>query len=266
MQVRKNGEPMNGKSRRDKFYAILDIALPIATLLAVLAIYAIIGKVVGIEMITPSIGKVAGEFFSLFSQASFYKAVGGTLARATLAYLLSFASAALLAMLTKAFPPLRRALSPLIILVRIMPTMSIILLALIWFNSYQSTVLVAFCVIFPMLYTSFCDGAESVDKDLVQMSKVYGVDKRSLILRLYIPQMLPTVFTGLKSSVGLNLKLIIAAEVLAQTAESMGVYMQLANINLDTATLLAWTAVAIILGGIFEGLVALAEKRTVKGR
>ena len=42
-----------------------------------------------------------------------------------------------------------------------------------------------------------------------------------------IPQMTPTLFTGIKSSIGLNLKLVIAAEVLAQTAESMGLYSPL---------------------------------------
>ena len=85
-----------------------------------------------------------------------------------------------------------------------------------------------------------------------------------LFRSLYIPQTLPLVFTSIKSSIGLNLKLIISAEVLAQTADSMGLYMQLAKINLDTAVLLAWTLVAILLGGLFEGIVTLIQKKAVK--
>ena len=257
---------MKEKAKANKLYFILNLTIPIATLIVALAIYAIVSKAVGIELLVPSIPNVIKKFFSLFAQSSFYKAVAGTLGRAAISYFLSFALAIILAVATKICPYLRRALSPIILLIRIMPTMSIILIALIWFNSSQSTVLVAFCVIFPMLYTCFCDAIESVDKDLIEMSKVYKVDRKSMVLRMYLPQALPMAFTGVKSSIGLNLKLVIAAEVLAQTADSIGVYMQLSKMILDTSTLLAWTAVAIILGGIFELIVILIEKKAVKGR
>ncbi|MDE5654757.1 MAG: ABC transporter permease subunit [Clostridia bacterium] len=250
--------------KNKKLYRILNYTLPIVTVIMIVVVYAIISKVVGVELITPSVRSTLKEFFVMFGKGDFYKAVGGTLWRAFIAYILSFVLAFALATLTKFWKPLRRAFSPIVALVRVLPTMSLILLALIWFNSFQSTVLVAFFVIFPMLYTGFCDAIEGVDKDLIEMSRVYGVDKRRLVTQLYIPQALPSVFTCIKSSVGLNLKLVISAEVLAQTADSMGLYMQLAKINLDTAVLLAWTMVAILLGGVIEGIVTLIEKRTVR--
>ncbi|MDE6372417.1 MAG: ABC transporter permease subunit [Clostridia bacterium] len=251
---------MKGK----KLYQILNYALPIATVVVIIAVYAIISKVVGIELITPSVGATLKEFFALFGQGYFYKAVGGTLLRALIAYVLSFALALALAILTKFFAPLRKAFSPIVALVRVLPTMSLLLLALIWFKSFQATVLVAFCITFPMLYTGMCDAIDGVDKDLIEMARVYGVSKRRLVTKLYIPQALPSVFTSIKSSIGLNLKLIISAEVLAQTADSMGLYMQLAKLNLDTAILLAWTVVAILIGGIMEGIVSLIAKRAVR--
>lgn len=249
---------------KKKLYQILNYTLPVVTLVAIVVIYAIISKVVGIELIAPSVGATFKELFALFGQVYFYKAVGGTLLRALIAYVLSFALALILAILTKFCGLLRRAFSPIVALVRVLPTMSLLLLALIWFKSFQATVLVAFCIIFPMLYTGFCDAIEGVDKDLIEMARVYGVDKRRLVTKLYIPQALPSVFTSIKSSIGLNLKLIISAEVLAQTAGSMGLYMQLAKLNLDTAILLAWTVVAIALGGIIEGVVTLIAKKAVK--
>ncbi|MDE5549024.1 MAG: ABC transporter permease subunit, partial [Clostridia bacterium] len=112
----------------------------------------------------------------------------------------------------------------------------------------------------------FYGAIQGVDKDLIVMSKVYKVDNKNQIFKMYLPQTLPMALTGIKSSVGLNLKLVIAAEVLAQTADSIGVHMQLSKINLDTATLLAWTVMAIILGAIFELIVILIEKKAVKGR
>ncbi len=250
--------------KNKKLYQIINYSLPVVTVVMIVIVYAIISKVVGVELIAPSVGSTLKEFFAMFGKGEFYKAVGGTLWRAFIAYVLSFVLAFALAALTKLWKPLRRAFSPIVALIRVLPTMSLILLALIWFNSFQSTVLVAFCIVFPMLYTGFCDAIESVDKDLIEMSRVYAVDKRRLVTKLYIPQALPSVFTSVKSSIGLNLKLIISAEVLAQTADSMGLYMQLAKINLDTAVLLAWTIVAILLGGLFEGIVTLIQKKAVK--
>lgn len=247
-----------------KIYKILDITLPIFTTLLIFAIYAIVSKAVGVELIAPSLGSVFKEFFALLGDVDFYKAALGTLARAALAYILSFGVATVLALLTKLCRPLKKSFAQIVAVIRVLPTISLILLTLIWFNSFQATVAVAFCVIFPMLYTCMCGAMDSVDKDLLQMAKVYKIDKKRLIFRIYIPQMTPTLFTGIKSSIGLNLKLVIAAEVLAQTAESMGLYMQLAKINLDTASLLAWTLVAVVMGALVEGLVAIIEKRTVK--
>ncbi len=250
--------------RRERVYKALNIVLPIAMLLLIIVVYAIVSKAVGIDMLVPSVPSMLKEFFSLFGQKSFYVAVAWTLLRAFVAYASAFLLAGVLSWLTYVFKPLRSALSPIVLIVRIMPTMSLILLALIWFDSFEATVLVAFSVVFPMLYTSFSDALEGVDKDLIEMARVYKVDRKTCIFKLYLPEIAPNVFTGIKSSIGLNLKLIIAAEVLAQTAKSIGIEMQFAKLYVDTAKLLAWTAVAIILGAIFEGIVRLIEKRTVK--
>lgn len=250
--------------RKERVYKALNIALPIATLLLIIVVYAIVSKAVGIDMLVPSVPSIVKEFFSLFAKASFYESVGWTLLRAFIAYVSAFLLAALLSGVTYSFKPLQSALAPIVLIVRIMPTMSLILLALIWFDSFEATVLVAFSVIFPMLYTSFADALEGVDKDLIEMARVYGVSKRKQIFSLYLPQIAPNVFTAIKSSVGLNLKLVIAAEVLAQTAKSIGIEMQFAKLYVDTAQLLAWTAVAILLGTVFEKVVVLIEKKAVK--
>lgn len=255
------------KMRRNKInkaYAALNIILPIVSLVAIAAIYAIISKAVDIELIVPSVGATAKSFFELLGKGYFYKAVFNTLLRSALAYILAFAVAACFAALTSYFKVLRSAFSPFVVIIRVLPTMSLILLALIWFDSFQSTVLVAFCVIFPMLYTCLIDAIDGVDKDLLQMAKIYGVGKGRTVAKLYIPQMLPGVLTGVKSSAALNFKLVIAAEVLAQTADSIGVNMQLAKLDLDTATLLAWTVAAIVIGGIIELAISFIAKRAVR--
>ena len=63
---------------KKKLYQILNYALPFVTVIIIVAVYEIISKVVGIELIAPSVGTTLKEFFALFGQGYFYKAVGGT--------------------------------------------------------------------------------------------------------------------------------------------------------------------------------------------
>ncbi|MGN1042295.1 MAG: ABC transporter permease, partial [Christensenellales bacterium] len=103
-----------------------------------------------------------------------------------------------------------------------------------------------------------------VDGDLIEMSKVYKVSVKDRIFSLYLPQILPSAFDNMQSSAGLTIKIIISAEVIAQTRNSMGIMMQTARGYLETAELLAWTIVAIILGYFVEFVVFALKKLIVR--
>ena len=64
------------KMRRNKInkaYAVLNIILPIVSLVAIAAIYAIISKAVDIELIVPSVGATAKSFFELLGKGYFIR-------------------------------------------------------------------------------------------------------------------------------------------------------------------------------------------------
>ena len=160
--------------------------------------------------------------------------------------------------------PVKRLLSPIITVLRSVPTMSIILIAIIALRSDESPVLVTFLIVYPLLHASFERALENVDPYAVNMSKVYGVPVYKRIFMLYIPSVLPDVFAASKSNISLALKVMIASEVLAQTFDSMGVNMQIARIYLDTALLMGWTIMAIVLSFLLEGVVALIKRLTLR--
>ena len=72
------------------------------------------------------------------------------------------------------------------------------------------------------------------------------------------------MFAQITSALTLNVKLIIAAEALAQTRISMGNAMQISKGNLNIAELLAWTVMAILLSYVLELLIILIKKLTVR--
>ena len=106
-----------------------------------------------------------------------------------------------------------------------------------------------------IMYNACRTAIDGVDPDLIEMAKVYGVRPVDRLTGIYLPSVLPSVADGSRSAVSLCVKVVIAAEVLAQTADSIGVEMQRASAIFEIARLMAWTMVAIVMSFAFEGIV-----------
>jgi len=78
-----------------------------------------------------------------------------------------------------------------------------------------SAITVTLCSLWPTLINTAL-GVASIDKDLVNVSKVLKLDTRTKILKLVLPSALPLIFTGLRLSLGVGWMVLIAAEMLAQ--------------------------------------------------
>ena len=75
-----------------------------------------------------------------------------------------------------------------------------------------------------------------------------------------LPAVFPVVTEGAKSAVSLTVKVVIAAEVLAQTRVSIGLLMQQDSVMFEIADLLAWTVFAIVLSFLLEGIIVGVQK------
>lgn len=242
----------------------LNIISPLISMAIFIAVWHIVAKIVDIEIILPTPAEALRQLGDLALTGEFWIAVGGTLARAMLSFAISMGAALALAALSTFFKPVGRLFSPLIIITRAMPTMSVILLSLIWFTSQITPLFIAFLIIFPTLFTAFYSSFTNIDADLIEMAKVYKVGKLQKLTKLYLPSIYPSFFDTVRSAVSLNIKLVIAAEVLAYTKDSMGVMMQFSKAYLETASLFAWTIAAIVLSYLLEMLVALIKKVVVR--
>ena len=78
-----------------------------------------------------------------------------------------------------------------------------------------SAITVTLCSLWPTLINTAL-GVASIDKDLVNVSRVLKMDTRTKITKLVLPSALPLIFTGLRLSLGVGWMVLIAAEMLAQ--------------------------------------------------
>ncbi len=86
-----------------------------------------------------------------------------------------------------------------------------------WFSKsfLTSAITVTLCSLWPTLINTAL-GVSSIDKDLVNVSKVLKMNTWTKITKLVLPSALPLIFTGLRLSLGVGWMVLIAAEMLAQ--------------------------------------------------
>ena len=250
---------MNKKSIK-----VLDILMPFIALGLVLIIWAITAKAINSQLIFPSLSSTLKALFELLAQKDFYLAIGNSLSRVLLSFIISFVFALAFAILSSILKNAGQVVSILTSIMRTIPTMSIILLALIWLSSFNAPMLVAILVIFPLQFEGILSAINNVDKRLIEMARIYNVPMKKQITKMYLPETAPGIFSTIKSTISLNVKLIIAAEVMAQTRDSMGLAMQQSSMFFDTHILFAWTIVAVILGLLLEGIVLGVQKLVVR--
>ncbi|WP_424931263.1 ABC transporter permease [Amaricoccus macauensis] len=78
-----------------------------------------------------------------------------------------------------------------------------------------SAITVTLCSLWPTLINTAL-GVASIDKDLVNVSKVLKLSAFTKVTKLVLPSALPLIFTGLRLSLGVGWMVLIAAEMLAQ--------------------------------------------------
>jgi nitrate/nitrite transport system permease protein len=78
-----------------------------------------------------------------------------------------------------------------------------------------SAITVTLCSLWPTLINTAL-GVASIDKDLMNVSRVLQLPTWRTITKLVLPSSLPLIFTGLRLSLGVGWMVLIAAEMLAQ--------------------------------------------------
>lgn len=200
------------------------------------------------------------EFFALFVNAFFWKALLRTLLRTLAAFALSFAAALVCACLAAVFAPFASFMRPIAALLRSLPTMAILLLIKVRFLPQTSPVVVAMLVLFPMIYSQLFEGISGVDGELLTMAKVYRLTRLQKLKYIYLPHIMPSIVENTGVNLSFGLKLIISAEVMASTYTAVGGMMSEAGIYLNFPRLAALTLVAVIFGIAIELLFrALAQ-------
>lgn len=204
----------------------------------------------------PSFPDLMQALLRVVSSPGFLVSIGTTLLRACVGLLLSLAAASITAFLLNRSEGIRLLFMPWLSLLRSVPVISFILLALIFLNPEMIPLLIAFLTMYPLLTENLLKGLMNRRDSWKMLARQFHLNAWNRLFQINYPQLKPYLFSGLASAVGFGWRAIIMGEVLSQCVDGIGKRMKEAQVFIDVPELIAWTLVAIVLSWLTDKLIS----------
>ena len=237
------------------------LILRIAAIAFWIAVWEAVALRIGSELIIATPIKVAQVFIEMIFKADTWHSLGFSLVRISSGFALAFILGSVLAAVSSRLQAVKILLSPITSAIKSTPVASFVILAIIWFGSKNLSVFISFLMVFPVIYLNILKGIESVDKELLEMAKVFNISLGRRIVYIYMPSLMPFVISACSVALGLCWKSGVAAEVIGISSGSIGERLYRAKLYFETGELLAWTAAIILISTAFEKLIMLILRR-----
>ena len=217
-----------------------------------LSVWQILSMWIGQEILIVSPVAAGRRLFNLITTVPFWNAVLFSTERIMGGFLLGTVGGTGMAVLAYRYRKIEELCYPMICIMKATPVASVIILILMWISSENLSVCIVCLMTLPILYTNILEGLRQMDQGLQEMAEVFDLPIWVRIRWICIPQMLPFMRSGCALGIGLGWKAGTAAEVIGIASGSIGANLYQAKIYLETADLLAWTLMIIVLSYVFE--------------
>ncbi len=218
-------------------------------------------SLVGKEIILPSPLLAYQTLVSLIGSKGFWLHLSATLLRGMVGFSLSYLVGLVIGLFSGLNQNFKAFFQPWLAVIRSTPSMALIVLSLIWFQSNSVTLFVTFLVVFPIIAQNVAEGIHQVDPNLKEMARLYQVRSSRVLREMYLPAILPYLAAGGAAGLGLTWKVMIAAEVFANPKMGIGTQMDTARVFLQTPEVFAWTIVVVTIGLCFDQLLNLIIRK-----
>ena len=214
--------------------------------------WQLLAMLVGLPDLVPSVPRLLETLVMLFTSGSFYQSVAATLLRGIMGMLISLIAATGIAFLFNKREWIYELFRPLLAIMRSVPVISFILLALIFLRPESIPLMIAFLTMFPLLTENLTKGIRNQRKELSTMARQFRIGRWNRLTQVIYPQLKPFLYSGLASASGFGWRAIIMGEVLAQCNPGIGGEMKQAQVFIAVPELMAWTIVAILISYLFD--------------
>lgn len=160
------------------------------------------------------------------------------------------------------FRTVERLLLPWLVVALSIPGLIWALITLLLFGLSEFTIYTAIAAgLVPMFTVNWWQGVKALDRDLVQMARVYRASSRSMLWDVVLPQLIPQLFASTRYGLAWGWKIVVVIEMLG-FGNGVGYLLYESYHLFSMERVLAWTLAFLTAMLVLEyGVVAPLERR-----
>ncbi|MBC7235674.1 MAG: ABC transporter permease [Chloroflexi bacterium] len=171
-----------------------------------------------------------------------------------------------LGLLIDVSPWMRDALYPLLVISQTIPIIAIAPLLVIWlgYGIWPKIIVVGLICFFPIVVNT-ADGLRGIDRELVDLLRTMGANKRAIFIKVRLPGALPAIFSGIKVAITYSVVGAIMGEWVGGS-RGLGIFMLRSTNSFRTDRVFVSVGITALLSIFLFGLVVAIERAALRWR
>jgi ABC-type nitrate/sulfonate/bicarbonate transport system permease component len=219
-----------------------------------------------LELYFPPVSRILSALGRAFAAGSITQHALVTLARCAEGFLLAALLAVLAGVMLGYFRCLHSLLATMIELLRPMPSVAIIPVAILLLGIGDGMIVsvTVYASLWPILINTI-DGVRNIDSALIETGRTFGLSRWRILWQIILPGASPFIATGLRIGLSIALILVTTAEMIAGS-KGLGFFILDEERAMNSANMYAGIVVVALLGYMLNRLFLMIESRAMKWR
>ncbi len=229
--------------------------------LLIILIWIVSSYIIKNDIILPSFSSVTKSLGNMLISKDTYVNIINTILKLFLVIIIGVVTSFLLALLGYRFEAFNYFFSPFIALFRTVPVATISIILLLMIGNKKAPYFICLLVVLPILYEAFITSLKGINKSIIEETKMLSNITPFIIFKVYLPIISPYVLSAIVSTFGLGLKVMVMAEFISQTPNTIGYALNEEKMFLEMSNVFSWTIILIIFMLIIEFVLKMVQKR-----
>lgn len=211
----------------------------------------------------PPPSAILAEFVRLTNSGILVTNFLGSILRVTVGFGIAVSLGVAVGIILGLVPSFGAAITPIIELIRPIPPIAWIPIAILWFGlGNRSAVFIIFIGAFFPIFVNTYAGMKSISHYYINTALSFGAGKRLILTDIILPAAAPQILIGIRVGIGTAWMSVIASEMVG-THEGLGYAIQLGRIMLDTKAVIVNMILIGLVGWLMNRFVLWLERRLI---
>lgn len=239
------------------------ISLYIAGIFFVFIFWIVFSSIKNDSFVYPTFDLIFRAFFSLLSDSKVVISFFNSLLRVLVVLLISFLISIIVSFIYLLKKESFEFFKPLLAILRAAPLAIISVYLWIGFGSEKAPYLITLLMTLPICVQGFISSIDQIDIAYINQLKTEDVSIFKKFYKIYLPLILPYILMTLLQTFGMGIKVMLMAEYICQTNDSLGFYIYIYYQNIEFDYLLALLMLIIIIVLLIELVINYVSKKVL---